>query len=103
MKPSTGSRCAALVNLRRARPDDLREARAKRLDHVPEGFAHGYQTLEDATEAAYLVSHPYTPGAEDGLRHDDPAFSIAWPHEVTLISEKDAAWPDHQPPARPGA
>jgi dTDP-4-dehydrorhamnose 3,5-epimerase len=67
--------------------------------YVPEGFAHGYQTLEDDTEVAYRVSHPYTPGAETGLRWNDPAFAIAWPRPVTMLSEKDAAWPDFDPAA----
>jgi dTDP-4-dehydrorhamnose 3,5-epimerase len=68
-----------------------------RMLYVPEGFAHGYQTLEDMSEVAYLVSHPYTPGAESGLRHDDPAFGIAWPRPVTMISDKDAGWPAYRP------
>jgi dTDP-4-dehydrorhamnose 3,5-epimerase len=62
--------------------------------YVPEGFAHGYQTLEDDTEVSYRVSHPYAPGAEAGLRWDDPAFAIAWPRPVTALSQKDASWPD---------
>jgi dTDP-4-dehydrorhamnose 3,5-epimerase len=70
-----------------------------RMLYVPEGFAHGYQTLEDASEVSYLVSYPYTPGAEGGLRYDDPSFGIAWPHEVTVISEKDAGWPAFRPGA----
>jgi dTDP-4-dehydrorhamnose 3,5-epimerase len=64
-----------------------------RMLYVPAGFAHGFQTLEDDTDAAYMVSHPYTPGAEGGVRFDDPAFGIAWPLPVSTISEKDAAWP----------
>lgn len=62
--------------------------------YIPEGFAHGYQTLVDDTEVAYQVSAPYAPGAEAGIRHDDPAFGISWPMPVTAISEKDASWPD---------
>jgi dTDP-4-dehydrorhamnose 3,5-epimerase len=62
--------------------------------YVPEGFAHGYQTLADDTELAYQVSRAYAPGAERGIRHDDPAFAISWPRPVAIISEKDAAWPD---------
>jgi dTDP-4-dehydrorhamnose 3,5-epimerase len=60
---------------------------------VPEGFAHGYQTLEDETEILYLVSEFYAPDCERGLRHDDPALRISWPLPVTLISEKDSRWP----------
>jgi dTDP-4-dehydrorhamnose 3,5-epimerase len=62
--------------------------------YVPAGFAHGFQTLEDETEAFYLVSEYYTPGAECGVRYNDPAFDIAWPLFVTSISDKDRSWPD---------
>ena len=63
--------------------------------YVPEGFAHGYQTLEENTEALYQVSEFYTPGAERGLRWDDPAFDIKWPEvPERTISDKDRSWPD---------
>lgn len=69
-----------------------------RMFYVPEGFAHGYQTLEDDTEVYYLVSEPYAPQAERGVRWDDPAFAIDWPAaEQRIISEKDRGWPDHPP------
>jgi dTDP-4-dehydrorhamnose 3,5-epimerase len=61
---------------------------------VPEGCAHGFLTLADDTVAIYQVSAHYTPAAEGGYRYDDPAFGIAWPREVTTISDKDASWPD---------
>lgn len=61
---------------------------------VPEGFAHGYMTLEDKTEVTYQVSEFYTPGAEKGIRWNDPAFNIQWPLEPVVISEKDKAHPD---------
>lgn len=70
-----------------------------RMLYVPEGFAHGYLTLADDTEAGYLVSYPYTPGAEGGLRYNDPAFGIEWPGEIAVISDKDAAWPAFRQPA----
>lgn len=63
--------------------------------YVPEGFAHGFQTLSDDTEAIYQVSQYYTPGAERGACYDDPAFGIDWPLPVTSISDKDKAWPDY--------
>lgn len=72
---------------------DLTEENGHML-YVPEGFAHGFQTLVDDTHVAYQVSYPYTPGAEGGVRWDDPAFGIAWPLTPTVISPKDAAWPD---------
>ncbi len=62
---------------------------------VPEGFAHGFQSLADNTEVSYQVSQFYTPGAEQGARYDDPAFGISWPLDVRMISDKDARWPDY--------
>ena len=61
--------------------------------YVPERFAHGYQVLEDDTETSYQVGEFYTPGAEGGLRYDDPRLGLAWPLPVTEISDKDRAWP----------
>ena len=61
---------------------------------VPEKFGHGFQVLADDTEVTYQVSQFYTPGAEKGIRWDDPAFAIDWPFPVTVISEKDNSWPD---------
>ncbi|MEM7032591.1 MAG: dTDP-4-dehydrorhamnose 3,5-epimerase, partial [Chloroflexota bacterium] len=66
----------------------------RRMLYVPENFGHGFITLEDQTEAYYLVSEFYTPGAERGLRWNDPAFGIEWPTEVEVISEKDSNWDD---------
>jgi dTDP-4-dehydrorhamnose 3,5-epimerase len=62
--------------------------------YVPEGFAHGFISLADATEVTYQMSQVYAPEFARGARHDDPAFSIAWPVEVRVISEKDRGWPD---------
>jgi dTDP-4-dehydrorhamnose 3,5-epimerase len=72
-----------------------------RMLFVPEGFAHGFQTLVDNTEATYQVSQFYTPGAEGGVRYDDPAFGIEWPIDVQVISDKDRSWPNYSP--GPGA
>jgi dTDP-4-dehydrorhamnose 3,5-epimerase len=63
--------------------------------YVPRGFAHGFITLEDKTEATYQVSQFYTPGAEGGIRYDDPAFGIEWPVEVEIISDKDKSWANY--------
>lgn len=71
---------------------DLTEENGRIL-YVPAGFGHGFQTLADDTHAAYQVSHPYTPGAEGGVRWDDPALAIRWPLPVSVISDKDASWP----------
>lgn len=67
--------------------------RNRSILYVPEGFAHGFQTLTDGAEVTYQVSAAYTPGAEGGVRWDDPAFGIDWPLPVSVISEKDANWP----------
>jgi dTDP-4-dehydrorhamnose 3,5-epimerase len=64
-----------------------------RMLYVPEGCAHGYQTLEDGTEMFYMTSAYYTPAAVRGVRFDDPAFAIAWPLAATVVSEQDRNWP----------
>ena len=64
--------------------------------YVPEGCAHGYLTLADDTEAYYLTSSPYAPGAARGARYNDPAFGIAWPEPVVVVSDADDRWPDYQ-------
>jgi dTDP-4-dehydrorhamnose 3,5-epimerase len=61
---------------------------------VPEGCAHGFQTLEDDTEIFYLVSSVYAPESEGGVRWDDPAFDIKWLLPISEISTKDLAFPD---------
>ena len=62
--------------------------------YIPKGFAHGFQTLTDDVEVGYLISAFYEPSAASGVRHDDPAFAIAWPLPVAVMSGKDRAWPD---------
>jgi dTDP-4-dehydrorhamnose 3,5-epimerase len=62
--------------------------------YIPKGFAHGFQALTDDVEVGYLISAFYEPTAASGVRHDDPAFGIAWPLPVTVMSDKDRAWPD---------
>jgi dTDP-4-dehydrorhamnose 3,5-epimerase len=57
--------------------------------YIPEGFAHGFQTLNDDSELIYHHSEFYTPGAEGGIKYDDPAIQIKWPLEVTSVSERD--------------
>jgi dTDP-4-dehydrorhamnose 3,5-epimerase len=59
---------------------------------IPEGCAHGYQTLADDSEITYLASAPYDRDAATGVRYDDPAFGIKWPLPVEVISEQDARW-----------
>lgn len=64
----------------------------RRMLFVPEGFAHGFVTLRDDTEITYQVSEFYTPGAERGLRWDDPGLGIEWPIEPLVVSDKDRGW-----------
>jgi dTDP-4-dehydrorhamnose 3,5-epimerase len=66
---------------------------------VPEGFAHGFQTLADETEVFYQMSAFYSPECSRGFRWDDPAFGIVWPLPVSVISEKDASLTDFDPQA----
>jgi dTDP-4-dehydrorhamnose 3,5-epimerase len=66
-----------------------------RMLYVPDGIAHGYQTLADGTETLYLISELYRPELQRGVRWDDPAFAIRWPDvPERVISARDRAWPD---------
>ncbi len=65
--------------------------------YVPPLCAHGYMTLQDDTDMFYLVSEPYTPGAERGARFDDPAFNIEWPFDPVVLSDKDQQWDAYVP------
>jgi dTDP-4-dehydrorhamnose 3,5-epimerase len=60
---------------------------------VPKNFAHSFVTLTADVETMYQVSTAYTPGAERGLRWNDPRLGVEWPVAVEHISDKDAAWP----------
>jgi dTDP-4-dehydrorhamnose 3,5-epimerase len=64
-----------------------------RMLYIPEGFAHGFQTLADNSALIYHHTEYYTPGAEGGFHHADPAFSIHWPLPVAVLSERDAKHP----------
>ena len=66
---------------------------------LPDGCAHGFLTLNDATEAFYTISAPYAPDAARGVRYDDPAFGIVWPEPVRVVHPRDAAYPDVRAPA----
>ncbi len=71
---------------------ELTESNQQML-YVPEGFAHGYQVLDANSELHYMVSAPYAPQSEDGMRWDDPAIGIQWPITTTVIlSDKDQQW-----------
>ena len=63
--------------------------------YIPDGFAHGFQTLADDTEVFYQMSEVYAPDYARGVRWNDPAFGIEWPREVTVIADRDATYPDY--------
>lgn len=65
-----------------------------RMLYIPEGFAHGFLTLEDNTEVFYQMSEFYARESARGVRWNDPAFGIQWPGEVKVISERDETYPD---------
>jgi len=64
-----------------------------RMLYIPEGCGHGYLTLALNTDLAYQASVAYAPTSASGVRYDDPAFNIAWPGEVKVISSQDRNWP----------
>ena len=66
--------------------------------YIPEGFAHGFQTLVDNTEVFYQMFDFYEPGYAEGIRWNDPAFDISWPLPITEISEKDENYSDFDKP-----
>lgn len=71
---------------------ELTETNRKML-YVPEGFAHGFQTLVDDTEVFYQMFEYYSPEHAGGVRWDDPAFGITWPIENPILSGKDRSYP----------
>ncbi|MDB6072341.1 MAG: dTDP-4-dehydrorhamnose 3,5-epimerase [Verrucomicrobiales bacterium] len=98
----TGKIWDCLVDLRPASPThlqweafELSEENALSL-YVPDGIAHGFLTLTPDVRMLYSMSAPYSPGHASGVRWNDPAFRIAWPHLPVLISERDAQYPDFQ-------
>jgi dTDP-4-dehydrorhamnose 3,5-epimerase len=62
--------------------------------YIPEGCGHGFLTLQDDIEIFYQMSEFYTPEAGRGVRWNDPAFQIAWPGKIEVISERDRTYPD---------
>jgi dTDP-4-dehydrorhamnose 3,5-epimerase len=99
VRVTRGALLDVIVDLRPESPTFLQSVAVeltsdnRRALYVPERFAHGYQTLEDGTEAIYEMGEFYTPDAQSGLRYDDPRLRIAWPLPASTISDKDLAWP----------
>lgn len=68
-------------------------AENKRMIYIPEGFAHGFQALTNDCEIIYHHTNFYTPGAEGGIRYNDPLIKINWPLPINGISERDKEHP----------
>lgn len=98
-----------VLDLRPGSPTFLRHAAVElsAADHaavyVPEGCAHGFLTLTDATEVLYQISEFHAPEHARGVRWDDPAFAIAWPMVPRVIAERDRRYPDFADPVPAGA
>ena len=67
----------------------------RRMVYIPEGVAHGFQTLQDETEVFYQMSEFFHPECARGVRWDDLQFGIEWPSAERIISERDRAYPNH--------
>ncbi len=96
-----GSIWDVVVDLRESSPtfgcwfgEDLSE-RNRKMIYVPEGFAHGYLSLEDSTEVLYKASNFYSPAHERGIRWDDRTLAIDWPQSAApfVVSDKDRSHP----------
>jgi dTDP-4-dehydrorhamnose 3,5-epimerase len=94
-----GSIIDVAVDVRRNSPTFLRwhaellTAENRRSLFVPEGVAHGFETLEDDCEVLYLTTAAYDPKAERGLHPRDPRLAIDWPLEIEHLSERDSSHP----------
>jgi len=70
-------------------------AQNRKMLYIPEGFAHGFLTLEDSAEVFYQMSRPYAPEHAKGVRWNDSAFGIQWPPaDARIISAADKRYPD---------
>jgi dTDP-4-dehydrorhamnose 3,5-epimerase len=68
----------------------------RRMIFIPEGCAHGFLTLEDASDVFYVMGNAYAPEAGRGVRWNDPAFGIVWPAPPRVISSRDDKYPDFE-------
>jgi dTDP-4-dehydrorhamnose 3,5-epimerase len=95
---ATGQIFDVVVDLRRNSPTFMDwlgvelDAISRKLLYVPEGFAHGFQTLKNDTVVCYKTFEFYHPECERGIRWDDPAFDIDWPSRPEVISKKDQSY-----------
>lgn len=65
--------------------------------YIPEGCAHGFQSLEDESTVFYQISESYHPESARGVRWNDPLFSIKWPIATPILSERDRSFADYRP------
>lgn len=97
---TAGSLYDVIIDLRPRSPTyrqhlgEVLSAANHRSLYVPEGFAHGFQTLEDNTEVFYQMSRAYSAEHARGVRYNDPAFGIEWKSGVSVILERDRNYPD---------
>jgi len=98
-----GSVFDVIIDLRRTSPTFLQwygvelSCENRYMLYIPEGLAHGFQTLVDDTELFYQMSTLFAPDAARGVRWNDPSFGIQWPLSVEVISKRDAEYPDFTP------
>lgn len=71
----------------------------RRSLYIPAGFAHGFQTLADATEVSYQMSEFFAPEHARGIRWNDPRFAIDWPVDDPIVLDRDDSYPDYVPGA----
>ena len=96
-----GSVLDVIVDLRPGSPTYLQHVAVEltasngQMLYIPEGFAHGFQTLEDETEMFYQMSESHAPEQARGARWNDPAFGISWPLPDPIMSDRDRTWPDY--------
>ncbi|MFN6105202.1 MAG: dTDP-4-dehydrorhamnose 3,5-epimerase family protein [Planctomycetaceae bacterium] len=99
VRASRGAIWDVAVDLRPQSPTRLQSvafelsADNRRMLYIPEGCAHGFQTLTDGAEVTYEISTFYDPASGRGARHDDPLLGLTWPLPVTVISSRDQEWP----------
>ncbi len=97
---TSGAIYDAIIDLRPASPTFKRHlsvvlsAENRTMLYVPEGFAHGFQTLVDGAEVFYQMSEFYAPDHARGVRWDDPAFGIDWPPAERIMADRDRLYPD---------
>jgi len=92
-----------IVDLRKGSPTycrwhgvELSDSNRRAL-YVPKGFAHGFVTLQDASEMSYLMSEFFSADHSAGVRWNDPVLAIDWPIAPTCLSPKDQSYPDFHP------